>query len=93
MTTVGAYCNASDAAYELPEDDDFNNGSELHELLEDADLDLGTVEFQKYEHNFEAETCSEECSSLHLHAPRSLYSLVEGIIYLISMGNVSLFMF
>ncbi|XP_073107621.1 anaphase-promoting complex subunit 5 [Elaeis guineensis] len=79
LTTIGSYCNASDAAYELPEDDDFNNGSELHEFLEDAELDLGTIEFQKYGHNFEAETHSGECSLLHLHAPRSLYSLVEDV--------------
>ncbi|XP_072988886.1 anaphase-promoting complex subunit 5 [Typha latifolia] len=68
LTNLGAYCNSTDSTYELPEDDDFNNESEMHDLLD---------VFDKYGHEYGSETHLGESSSLHLHAPKSACNFDE----------------
>ncbi|XP_058071966.1 anaphase-promoting complex subunit 5 [Magnolia sinica] len=78
LTNIGTYCNevSNDPPYELPDEDNFNNESDL---LEDEDLDLESYAFEKNRHEFEAGTSVGESPKFHMHAPRSLYGLVEDV--------------
>ncbi|XP_077253394.1 anaphase-promoting complex subunit isoform X2 [Tasmannia lanceolata] len=76
LTNIRTYSKADEPPYELLDEDDLNNASEL---LEDEDLDLKNYLFDKNEHEFEAGTSVSESSSFHIHTPRSLSRIVEDI--------------
>ncbi|KAL5977007.1 hypothetical protein ACLOJK_021345 [Asimina triloba] len=78
LTNIATYCNevSNDHPYDLPDEDNFNN--EL-ELMEDEDMDLDCDVFEKSRLEFESGMSVGESPKFHIHAPRSLYGLVEDI--------------
>lgn len=60
----------------MPDEDEFDNEPDL---LDDDDLDLESHSSEKNKHEFEAGT-SGDSPTFHMHAPRSLFGLVEGSV-------------
>ncbi|KAK9155237.1 hypothetical protein Sjap_002717 [Stephania japonica] len=74
LTNIGTYCKKSHAScstYQSRQDDDFDNASE--ELMSFEHLLFGKVS-----ENLAAETKAWDGFVFHLHAPRSLFRLIEG---------------
>lgn len=81
LTNVGIYCKeaiSSCPAYEPPCLDDSSNDVEA--LSEYENMDLEDIVFEKVYKEIEARKKASEEVSFHLHAPKALSSLVEGII-------------
>lgn len=81
LTSIGIYCKealSSCSAYELPCLDDSSN--ELEALSEYENMDLENIVFEKVNKEIEARKKASEEVSFHLHAPKALFGLVEGII-------------
>ncbi|XP_039140240.1 anaphase-promoting complex subunit 5 [Dioscorea cayenensis subsp. rotundata] len=81
LTNIAVYCNLNDSTYELPEEDDYNDEQEFHDLLGDADMDLDTTTalYQKYRHESGVEAHVGESSVLHLSPQRPMYGFLEDI--------------
>ncbi|KAG9439045.1 hypothetical protein H6P81_019210 [Aristolochia fimbriata] len=78
LTNIRVYCKVNDPAYELPEEDDFDNESESLEE-DDEGLHLENYEFMKTKPGFETGSSSGEGSSFHIHTPRPLSRIVDEI--------------
>ena len=85
LTNIAVYCNLNDSTYELPEEDDYNDEPEFHDLLGDADMDLDTTTtlYQKYRHE-----SGVESSALHLSPQRPIYGFLEGMSLVSTCVNV-----
>ncbi|XP_042497861.1 anaphase-promoting complex subunit 5 [Macadamia integrifolia] len=80
LTDIGIYCKEAASScrpYELPNEDDSNN--EPEELLGYEDMDLETFVFRKVAEEAEARKRARESATFHLHAPKSLFGLVEDV--------------
>lgn len=81
LTNIGTYCNSAESAYELPEEDDYDFGSEYDQYAEAVDQDLEDDNYQNYGHEFEANTCAGGSSELNISASKSTYVLDEGQLW------------
>lgn len=84
LTNIGIYCKealSTCPSYELPCLDDSNN--DLEALSEYENMDLENIVFEKVTEEIEARKMASEKVSFHLHAPKALFGLVEGIIILL----------
>lgn len=90
LTNIAVYCNLNDSTYELPEEDDYNNEQEFHDLLGDADMDLDTTTalYQKYRHESGVEAHVGESSVLHLSPQRPMYGFLEGMFLVFTCVDV-----
>lgn len=81
LTNIGTYCKealSSCPTYELPHLDDSSN--EVEALLVYENMDLENFVFDKVTEETEARKMASEKVSFHIHAPKALFGLIEGII-------------
>ncbi|KAG7983839.1 hypothetical protein I3843_04G126700 [Carya illinoinensis] len=80
LTNIGHYCKealSSCPSYEATCLEDSN--SNLEALLEYENMDLENLVFEKVTEEIEARKSASETVPFHLHAPQTLFGLVEGI--------------
>lgn len=88
LNNVGIYCKdavSSCPPYELPHVGNSSNDSEG--LLEYENMDLENLVFEKVTEEIEARKRASERVSFHIHAPKALYGLVEGMVTGLHLGN------
>ena len=82
LTNIGIYCKealSSCPPYDTPHLDDSSNDLEV--LSEYENMDLENLVFEKVDEEIEARESAGEGVSFHLHVPKALSDLVEGIKY------------
>lgn len=80
LTNIGVYCKealSSCASYETTCFED--SSSNLEAFPEYENMDLENFVFKKVTEEIEARKRASERVSFHLHAPKALFDLVEGI--------------
>ena len=81
LTNIGTYCKealSSCPNYELSHLDDSSNDVEA--LLEYENMDLENFVFDKVSEETEARKMNSERGSFHIHAPKALFGLIEGMV-------------
>ena len=80
LTNIGSYCKEAPSSYppyDAPHLDDSSNDLEV--LSEYENMDLENLVFEKVDEEIEARERASEGNSFHLHVPKALSGLVEGI--------------
>lgn len=80
LTKIGIYCKealSGCSSYELPPSDD--SGHDLEALTEYENMDLENFVFEKVTEEIEARKRASERVPFHLHVPKELFGLLDGI--------------
>lgn len=80
LTNIGIYCKealSNCPPYEAPHLDDSSNDSEV--LSQYENMDLENFVFEKVTEEIEARDRASKRVPFHLHVPKTLFGLVEGI--------------
>ncbi|KAF9587419.1 hypothetical protein IFM89_002600 [Coptis chinensis] len=77
LTNIGIYTKEASSSHDTRDEDDSNNG--LEELVDCEDMDLEHYGFEEIIEESEGRTRGREGSMFHIHVPRPLLEMVEGV--------------
>lgn len=91
LTNIGIYCKealSNCPPYEAPHLDDSTNDLEVFSQYENMDLE--NFVFEKVTEEIEARERASKRVPFHLHVPKALYGLVEGINTIIRSFSIQI---